>query len=336
MDRYPLAGVLVGILSAAVAVHCHSMGSAVALGATHPGSREGSVTAPRPSQAREEVMAHSEEPIIIQQALVLSEQERMGISTQRLRAEVPELLLPGSDAQVELWAGAETEDYRDRDRLLLILPAGPLNGLEGHFVLALGASGAGPVAVRRAQALRSDSRISVRLEAGSGAEIEGRWGYSLRPEMRKVSLASFDDPLAPVEAEIFHAADFQQEMVRPSVATAEGGWALLEFELPARLLDESRLLDGCERLLEQLDEKSGGGLEWPEEAVSERALDEAATEMESLVLPAGRQFNLTLEVAGREMIRGKRLQPLVRFPITLTRSDGSKMAATLGCSVSGR
>lgn len=49
----------------------------------------------------------------------------------------------------------------------------------------------------------------------------------------------------------------------------------------------------------------------------------------SQVLQEDQQVNLTLEVAGREIIRGKRLQPLVRYPVTLIRSDGSPIAATL-------
>ena len=54
------------------------------------------------------------------------------------------------------------------------------------------------------------------------------------------------------------------------------------------------------------------------------------------MLQEDQQINLTLEVAGREMIRGKRLQSLVRYPVTLVRSDSSPIAATLGCSISGR
>ncbi len=282
-------------------------------------------------------MAQSEEPIFFRQALVLTDRERMGISSQRLRAEVTELLLAGGDAEVELRAGTDIEDYRVRERLLLVLPAGPVNGLDGRFVLSLGASGAGPVAVRRAQALRSDSRISVRLEVRSSTEMEGRWAYSRRPEMRKVSLASFDNPLESLEAVIFHVADFQEAAIRPSVLAAEGEWIRLEIELPATLLEESKLLDGCERLLEALDARSEGPyLEWPEGSLNKEVLDEAAAQMESQVLPQGRQFNLTLEVAGHEMTRGKRLQPLVRYPITLIRRDGSRVAATLGCSISGR
>ena len=152
-----------------------------------------------------------------------------------------------------------------------------------------------------------------------------------------MSLASFDDSLKPLEAVIFHAADFQQAAIRPSVLAAEGGWIRLEFELRAPLLEESRLLDSCERLLEALDARSGGPfLERPEESLSKEDLDEAAMEMESQVLLQGRQFNLTLEVAGHEVTRGKRLQPLVRYPITLIRRDGSRVAAVLGCSISAQ
>jgi hypothetical protein len=281
------------------------------------------------------MMARSEELIILRQVLVLTEQEHMGIPLQRLRAEVPELLLAGGDAEVELRAGTDIEDYRVRERLLLVLPANPVNRLNGFFILGLGSSGTVPVVVRRAKALQSDGHISVRLEVKSGPEIEGRWAYSRRPEMRKVSLASFDDPLESIDTLIFHATDFQQAAIKPSVLSAEEGWTQLDFELPVTLLEESRIVDGCERLLEALDARSGDSyLEWPEESLTQEALEEAAAEMERQVLPKGRQFNLTLEVAGHEMTRGKRLQPLVRYPITLVRRDGSRVGATLGCSIS--
>lgn len=333
MDRSPLA-IFATVLCVAIALSCRPTGSALAPGTAEASAREGAGEA---SQKEGTKMGLSEKPITLQQALVISERERMGITSQRLRDEAPDLLHAGGDARVELRSGTESEDRRDRDLLVLVLPAEPINGLKGHFVLTLGAVGAGPVALRHAQALQGEGRISVRLEATPGAELEGRWSYSRRPQMRKVSLAGFDDPSAPFEAEIFHAAEFQQAAVRPMAASSEGGWTRLQFELPAQLLEESKLLDGCEQLVAELDARSGGSfLEWPEDAMSEEKLDEAANEMESRALPAGRQLNLTLEVSGREMIRGKRLQPMVSYPITLRRSDGSRVAATLGCSISGR
>ena len=322
MERYLDIGILARILLAAMTVGC---------GPTEP------TVAPLSEGPNRIIdMANSKGSITLEQALVISEQERMGIPSQRLRAEVSDLLLAESEAQIELRPVTESEDYQDRDRLLLILPAGPINGLTGAFVLSLSVRGAGPVALRRLQALRRNDRVAVHLETQAGNEVEGHWAYSRRPGMRKVLLASFDDPMTPVESEVFHASDFRQTTPRLLDAVAEPGWNRIEFRLPARMLEESRLLDSCERLLSSLDEKSGGSfLEWKEAMVSEAALDEAATEIESQELPDGKQFNLTLEAGGRETTRGKRLQPLVSYPITLEQRDGSRLAATLGCSISG-
>jgi hypothetical protein len=108
------------------------------------------------------------------------------------------------------------------------------------------------------------------------------------------------------------------------------------FDLTAPLLQKSRSLDACERVLEDLDRRVGGDyLRWPAGAVSEGTLDAAGADIEEQVLAPGRQFNLTLEVGAREFTRGKRLQPLARYPIALVRDDGSPVAATLGCSISG-
>ena len=282
------------------------------------------------------MMTETEVPIKLRGALILAEEERMGILVQRLRAEVTELLIGESITEVQLQAGLDTEDYRARDRLLLLFPADPVNGLEGFFILGLTASGTEPATVRRVCFTENRGRTSVQLEVRSGIEMEGQWAYSRRPKMRKVVLASFDDPLETFEGAIFHAADFQQGAVKPRQLPGEAGWSIRDFELPAMLLEESSLLDCCERLLEALSARSRSYLEWSEDELTERELDQAAGRLERSILRQGQHFDLTLEVAGHEIVRGKRLQPLVSYPITLMRRDGGRIAATLGCSISGR
>jgi hypothetical protein len=281
-------------------------------------------------------MAQPDDPVALGQAFIVVEQERMGIATQSLRAEVTEPLLTSLSAEIELRAGIDREDHRARERLVLTLPAGPVNNLEGSFVLWVGASGAARAVVRDPKPTRSGESVVVQLDAWPDVEMEGRWAYSRRPGIRKVSLPSFDDPERPIEAEVFHAAELQDAAMAPPSEPRGGGWSRLRFDLTAPLLDKSRSLDECERVLEDLDRRAGGEyLRWPAGAVSEATLDAVGTEVEEQVLAPGRRFNLTLQEGAREITRGKRLQPLVRYPITLVRDDGSPVAATLRCSISG-
>jgi hypothetical protein len=281
-------------------------------------------------------MAQPDDAVGLAEAFIVVEQERMGIATEALRGEVTEPLLTAPGAEVQLRAGIDREDHRVRERLVLTVPAGPVNSLEGSFVLWVGASGAAPAAVRGARATRTGEGVAVQLEARSDVDMEGRWAYSRQPGIREVSLPSFDDPEEPIQAEVFHAADLQEAAMPSSSVPLDGGWSRLRFDLTAPLLEKSRSLDGCERVLQDLDRRAGGEyLRWPVEAVSEATLDAAGADVEGQVLATGRQFNLTLQVGAREITRGKRLQPLVRYPITLVREDGSPVAATLGCSISG-
>jgi hypothetical protein len=281
-------------------------------------------------------MAQPDNAVALGEAFIVAEQERMGIATQTLRGEVTDPLLTAPGAEIELRAGIDQEDHRVRERLVLTLPAGPVNSLEGSFVLWVGASGAARAAVRGAKPTRSGEGVAVQLEARCDVEMEGRWAYSRQPGIREVSLASFDDPERPIEAEVFHAADLQEAAMAPSSEPLDGGWSRLRFDLTAPLLEKSKLLDACERVLEDLDRRAGGDyLRWPAGAVSEATLDAAGADIEERFLAPSRQFNLTLEVGAREITRGKRLQPLARYPITLVRDDGSPVAATLGCSISG-
>ena len=273
-------------------------------------------------------MAQPDDAVALGQAFIVVDQERMGIATQTLRAEVTEPLLTALSAEIELRAGIDREDHRVRERLVLILPAGPVNSLEGSFVLWVGASGAAGAVVRDPTPTRSGESVVVQLEARSDVEMEGRWSYSRRPGLRRVSLPSFDDPERPIEAEVFHAADLQEAALAPSSMPLDGGWSRLRFDLTAPLLDKSRSLDKCERVLEDLDRRAGGEyLRWPAGAVSEATLDAVGTDVEEQVLAPGRRFHLTLQEGAREITRGKRLQPLVRYPITLVRDDGSPVAA---------
>jgi hypothetical protein len=53
----------------------------------------------------------------------------------------------------------------------------------------------------------------------------------------------------------------------------------------ASLLEKSRLLDGCEQVLENLDRRAGGDyLRWPDGAVSEETLDAVGADVEQQTL----------------------------------------------------
>ena len=279
------------------------------------------------------LMARSQEAISLRQMLVVTERERMGVVTQRLRADVG-LMLDGTD-EVELRGGTEIEDDQVRERLVIVVSAHPVNGLDGSFVLSVGARGAQAVVARRAEAIERGGRVLVGFDVRSDGDIEGWWSYSRQPAMRRVLVGSFDDPAEPVDAMILHTVG--ERSVVPGRLAADGEWTRLNFELSPELVEESRLLDGCEQLVEALDLHGGGSrLEWREGRLSVEVLDAVARELEQRALPTDREFNITLEVATRETTRGKRLQPLVRYAVTVIGPDGRRLAGTLSCAISRR
>ena len=268
-------------------------------------------------------------------AYIVLEQERMGTVTHALLADVTETVLTDPASVVGLRPGVDREDHHVRERLVLILPAQPINGLEGSFVLWVGAEGEAPAAVRGVTPIQTDGPVVLQLDARSEVEVRGRWAYSRRPGIREVTLTGVDDPDSRIEAEVFHAADLQSTNENPSVVPLDSGWKRLRFELTAPLIEMSTALDGCERVLEVLDHRVGGRhLQWPEGVISEAELESASADVEERAPTTARRFNITFEMGGREITRGKRLQPLVRYPITLLRSDGSAVGAMISCSIS--
>ncbi len=340
------AGILTAALTLPEAVGCSRPGAQVApgqpssatAGSTTPGRGTRHTEKGKPlNPSGETEMAPSEELIPLQQALVLRDIERMGISSQRVLADITEILTAGSDSGFDFRAKVELEDSRDIDRLVLLFPAESINGLRGCIVFSLHAADSGPLAVRRAAAFRRDGKVWVRLETKPRSELVAQWAYSRRPAMRAVLLAGFDDPQEPLEAEIFHAAEFRRPRATPLAVNEHGDWTVVEFELSPDLIEESTLLDSCEQLLENLDNRGASSyLEWTETQLSAAALEEVSADAERRILPSGQQFNVTLESGNAEMIRGKRLQPMVRYPITLIRENGTKTAASLGCSISNK
>ena len=130
-------------------------------------------------------MAQPDDAVVLGEAFIVVEQHRMRIATHTLRGEVTDPLLAAPDAEIELRAGIDQEDHRVRERLVLTLPAGPINSLEGSFVLWVGASGAVGATVRGAKPTRSGEGVAVQLEARSDVEMEGRWAYSRQPGIRE-------------------------------------------------------------------------------------------------------------------------------------------------------
>ncbi|MGI9594602.1 MAG: hypothetical protein ACR2QK_00495 [Acidimicrobiales bacterium] len=284
-------------------------------------------------------------------ALIISERQGFGFVSQELRADADDVLADGRE--IELSAGPAAEDRSDREILVLSLASGPVGGPGGFYVLSLAPAGGEPVVIRRADWLAGDQggessepTVTAVIEARSPA-LEGRWGYSLRPRVRPVFLAADDDPSDGVEGSVLHVVDFDLDPVAPAMDDLGDGWTRLSYELPAWLIDQAPQADGCERVIDLLDTGIGAGsdsdsgsgsgsdeLRWAERDLTEQALDRAASAVESELAAPGRAVNLTVEMAGREIVRGKRLQPLARYPITVVGDDGRPMAATLGCSIS--
>ena len=283
--------------------------------------------------------------IPLEKALVLRNDERMGMVFQSILADVSEELRQGVEEGVQITSGQIMEDYRTTDEFLLLFPAKPVNGLMGQFILALSVQSVDPTTpgilrIRRAWMVQTGERFSVQVEMKANAAINEGWAYTRHPAVRQVYVAMFDDPDTVLEGQVFHQVPFRfQPSAVPQVRSA-ADWTTAEFVLDPYLVEQSRLIDYGEMLLEALDAtftaRTGQYLQWSRPLVTLGRIETVASEEENRLLQEGERvsFNVTVEMDDQEITRKKRIRPLVQHSLTLVQEDGTRRAGTIGISVS--
>jgi hypothetical protein len=285
--------------------------------------------------------------ILLDKALILRDQERMGTVFQSIVADVSQELRQGGGDGVQISSGEILEDYRAHEQVLLLFPAAPINGLEGQFVLALSVQSIDPktpgmLTLRRAWMEHDGKQFAVKVETRADADLDAHWAYTRYPDMREVHVALFDDPEMAVESQVFHQTPFryQPETTRDLARETRTGWGTARFVLDPYLVEQSRLIDRSEVLLEALDEAFSAGtgqyLQWSSPLVTPDRIEAVTSEVEARLRGEGESalFSVTIESAGTEIARGKRLQPAIRHPLTLLDTDGTQRPGTIGISVS--
>ena len=280
--------------------------------------------------------------IPLQQALILRRTESMGTVNQSIRAEVSDRLRQGLGEGIQISRGQILEDYQDRDEVLLLFLAKPINGLEGQFVLSLKVkesttATAGILKLRQAQISKNGNQVSVQIMMQGNATVTRRWGYTRHPAIRQFYVAMFDDPNQVYESQIFHQTVFPVQSLDLLSVRTEDNWIAIKFVLPPQLIEQSQVIDSCEMLLEALDARltigTGQYLQWSNSWTTLDNIEAVASEMEHRFLQKGRLFNVTIELDNREITRGQRIRPVIRHALTLVEENGVKHPGIIGISI---
>jgi hypothetical protein len=273
----------------------------------------------------------------LHRAWILTIEDRMGTVNEHLHSNVTEPLITGYKEGVELKVTKILEDFRAVQRLVMSFPAASVNGLQGYFLLTVQPQSQGSVRLRQAELNRSEDRLFARVHIKSDVQVEGRWAYSRHPETRTVALTAFDDPSEVFEAERLHRSEFSDSLQATFQLAGLAEWTWQEIELQSSLIKASESLDKCEALLDYMDrkfrKKGADPLRWQEELVTMESMEAAAAESETDTMSGQGYFNIVLEYDNRELVRGKRIQPIVRYPVTLIGAKDTLTSAILGCSI---
>lgn len=290
---------------------------------------------------------HTRNIISLKRALILRNQVRMGRTFHSIRDDITEELRYGGKGGFQISSGKILEDFQEFDELVLLFPADPINGLIGQFVLTLSIQNIDPVTpgvlkIRRAWMVQRGEKFFVMVEIKANTRADERWGYTRHPDVRQFYIAMINDPDIVLEYQLFHQTVFQFQPSTFRQIRIEAGWALAEFLLVPQLIQQSRLIDSGEMLLEALDEKftikTGEYLKWLRPLVTLEAIESIASKVENRLLLKGEflSFNVTVELEGQEITRRKRIQPMIKHPLTLIHEDGTRHPSSIGISVSRR
>ncbi len=270
-------------------------------------------------------------------AFLVTEVERFGVATQEVVASADGLATEAAESGgITLGVDTAAEDLAGRQTLVLVGPEpASTDGPGGRLVLTVSPAGVEPITihgVRWSDAATGETEVEIEVDAG--AVVAGRWGYSLRPRSRTV-FVSDDEQAFGEDTSVIHQADLGAEAVAPELTATDGDRQRQTFAVPVWLTDRVEELHRCELFVDRLAIEAGDDdLRLPESLVTVEELDRVATEIEGAA-GDGTRLSITVETPGQEIVRGQRLQPLTRYPITVVGSGGEPVAATLGCSVSG-
>ncbi len=264
-------------------------------------------------------------------ALIVRESSRSGFTAVAVIEDVTDRLVTGEgDGDTVRLGAVAAEGVDGRAALAVTVPAEPVNGLPGWFVLRVGASGSEPVDVDAVEVTGTGLDTAVTFAVGPGGSLDGRWAYSLHPKVRTVTL--YDEIMEETATtDVLHLADLSELVVEPQ--PAEPSQDRLRFVIPSWAVARSAALGVCEETFWRLAETAGDDSVWPQAVIDGESLDQVATGIEA-DRSTSSTINVTVETPSGETVRGDRLQPMVRYPITVVAADGGVVPAVMGCSVS--
>lgn len=276
-------------------------------------------------------------------ALVVLNRRRMGVTSQSIRGELTGVI-SHDVGDLEILAGHFMENIEEQEELIIVFPAEPVNRLPGFFTLSLKVRNMDPekvefFRVKKIELTREDTNFVVVAQVKSNATIEESWGYTRHPELRQVNQPLYDDPSVTMETHTFHQSWLPGAFKLQRFDHIPEEWQTARFTVNEEIIRQSNLIDDTEFFLEKLDNLVSADkskfLYWTYEQITEDTLESAASDVEGQLEKRGKptRFEVTVNVAGKEITRGKRLRPMVRHPVTIVTESGATRGGTIGISV---
>ena len=277
------------------------------------------------------------------QALILRNTSKMGVLDQDIATDVADFTPAKFDRELSILNRVVAEDYSDTDSLILLSSAESINGLAGKFILVLTVenlktSMQGFLTIRQARLTKRRDHVTLNLTLKGEGLVVSQWAYTRHPALRKLFVPMYDDPESLLDiTKIEYTVLAGQAESKIKIASE---WKVYEFSLLSSQIEQSRVVDQCEQVLEALDNRfsinEDQHYNWSQTSLILHNVDAVASALENEFLAKGQKvsYNIMVNMSGRELIRNKRIRPLVRWEIVTIDEKGTRRAATVGASVS--
>ena len=272
-----------------------------------------------------------------EKALIIFTQENWGcLVGQKLKEDVTALVTEDDGQFARLDEIKNPEDVDNRYELYLSFPAKEIDGLPGYYVLKLYIEQEEPMEdghllIDQAKIVDSENGYSFRLKAKTkGMFLWADLLYGKHSELKEGFFSCPDaDLYEPQEMSFFSAYEVYSDL-DIHFRELPGGWSEVDIPIDSFFLEEGRLVDQCEELLDVLDEElsafKGLAFLWADTSVTIENIERIVSQMEH-----GKTFRYSVsteiieEDSSEELnISGEESIPVLRQRITVIKKSNGQ------------
>lgn len=270
-----------------------------------------------------------------QKALVIFTQESWGcIQKQIIDTDVTKSLTQKEKESVTIKEIKNPEDVNNRHELFLCFDGKQVNKLEGYYVLGLNIyhpqpSKNGYFTINQAKMIKQDKNWVISLKIKGIGTLKPELFYSRSPGINPIFHSCPEADIKAFKTTLLKAYKIPKGLEEHTLSEE---WAVINIPINDYFLEQGRLIDRCEEVLDALEKIHSSKSEylflWERDKISEKRIKDMVKKIENERKDF--KFNITIKFADERIIIGESgLVPVLQQSLTIKTSKTELVSGSI-------